>query len=66
MWANKRTFELSWVLRKIAGGLDGGEREQRALAPATATMAAGSLGWRAGDEGGGFYMPRSASRGDER
>jgi hypothetical protein len=65
MWANKRTCELSWVLRKLAGGLDGGERRQRALAPAAATMAAGGSGWCAGNEGG-FYMPRSASRGDER
>jgi hypothetical protein len=64
MWANKRTCELPWVLRKLAGGLYGGERRQRALAPPAATMAAGGSGWRAGNEGG-FYMPRSASGGDE-
>jgi hypothetical protein len=55
MLANKRTCELYWVLRKIAGGLDGGEREQRALAPAAATMAAGGSSWRTGDEGGLLY-----------
>jgi hypothetical protein len=66
MWANKRTCELSRVLRKIAGGLDGGEREQRALAPAAATMEAGGSGLARWERGGGFFMPRSASRGDER
>jgi hypothetical protein len=25
MWANNRTCELSWVLRELAGGLDGGD-----------------------------------------
>jgi hypothetical protein len=55
MWANKRTCELSWVLRKLAVDLDGGEREQRALAPAAATMAAGGSGWRVGNEGGLLY-----------
>jgi hypothetical protein len=53
--ANKRTCELSWVLRKLAVGLDGGEREQRALAPAAATMAAGGSGWRARNKGGLLY-----------
>jgi hypothetical protein len=38
--ANKRACELAWVLRKRAEGLDGGEREPGALAPAAATVAA--------------------------
>jgi hypothetical protein len=38
------------VLRKLATGLDGGERERGALAPAAATMAAGLLGAARGEE----------------
>jgi hypothetical protein len=37
--ANECARELAWVLRKRAMGLDGGERERGALAPAAATMA---------------------------
>jgi hypothetical protein len=48
--ANKHARELAWVLRKLATGLDGGERERGALASAAATMAAGRLGVARGEE----------------
>jgi hypothetical protein len=51
--------ELSWVLRKLTTGLDGGERERGALAPAAATMAAGGSGWRAGEEERLLYSAQS-------
>jgi hypothetical protein len=63
MWANKRTCELSWVLRKIAGGLDGGEREQRALAPAAATMEAGGSGLARWERGGGLFYAAQRIQG---
>jgi hypothetical protein len=48
--ANKRARELAWVLRRLSMGLDGGEHERGALAPAAATMAAGLLGVAPGEE----------------
>jgi hypothetical protein len=65
MWANKRTHERPWELRKLAGRLDGGERGRRAPAACGGVNGAGGSGWRAGNEGRGFYMPRSTSVGDE-
>jgi hypothetical protein len=60
--ANKRTRELAWVLRKLTTGLDGGERERGALAPAAATMAMGGSGWRA-ERVRGLKYPARPARG---
>jgi hypothetical protein len=48
--ANKRARELAWVLRRLSKGLNGGEHERGALAPAAAAMAAGLLGAARGEE----------------
>jgi hypothetical protein len=52
--ANKRARELAWELRRLSRGLDGGEHERGALAPAAATMAAGRFGVARGGARGGF------------
>jgi hypothetical protein len=41
MLANKRTHELPWELRKLAGRLDGGERGRRAPAACGGVNGAG-------------------------
>jgi hypothetical protein len=48
--ANKHACELAWVLRRLSMGLDGGEHERGALAPAAATMAAELLRVARGEE----------------
>jgi hypothetical protein len=60
--ANKRARELAWVLRRLSRGLDGGEHERRALAPAAAAMAAGCSGG-ARREGRGLLYPARAASG---
>jgi hypothetical protein len=55
MWANKRTHELPWELRKLAGRLDGGERGRRAPTACGGVNGAGRLGVARRGEEGGFY-----------
>jgi hypothetical protein len=50
MWANKRTHERPWELRKLAGRLDGGELQRRAAA----LMVRGGSGWRAAGKEAAF------------
>jgi hypothetical protein len=61
MWANKRTDELPWELRKLAGRLDGGERGRQTPAACGGVNGVGRLRVARRGKARGFYRRSGGS-----